>query len=194
MGYIGRSGPRKGAADAIGESLLMSSPQAEPVYKSLSVRTFRPEDQDAVSRLYTEGLLVGQIAPNDTGADLDNLHEAYFDEPRHHFWVAEFAGQVVGMIGVGSDEAHTAEIRRLRVSPSHQHHSPVADRLLDVALQHCRNHAYLKVRLDTYFERCAAFEHFEKAGFQHTNTRTAPGARELHEFYLDLYRQPGDEG
>ncbi len=170
----------------------MSSVKVDSIYKSLKVRTFKPPDQATVSRLYTEGLLAGQIAPNDTGADLDNVEEAYFDDERHHFWVAELKGQVIGMIGVGSDEPHTAEIRRLRVEPTHQS-GPIAHTLLETALQHCKISGYLKVRLDTRFERSAALEHFERAGFQHTGTRTAPGSKELLEFYLDLYRPADDE-
>ncbi|MEO0514832.1 MAG: GNAT family N-acetyltransferase [Planctomycetota bacterium] len=171
-----------------GQHLNTGSPDD---YAGLEVRTFVDADQAEVMRLYNDGLLAGQIAPNDTGADLDHVSQAYFDEPRHHFWVAQVNGQIVGMIGVGSDEDHTAEVRRLRVDPGHQL-SPVAERLLDAALQHCKNNGYLKIRLDTRYEKTAALGHFERIGFQHTRTRTAPG-KEVLEFYLDLYRQHEDQ-
>lgn len=161
----------------------------------LIVRSFQPKDQQAVSWLYTHGLLAGQIAPNDTGADIENIRAAYFDDPRHHFWVAEVQGEVRGMIGVASDEVHTAEIRRLRVQPESQH-TNIASTLLETALAHCKHHGYLKLRLDTSFERDAALDLFDKVGFQHTRTRSVHG-KDLLEFYLDLYRQPkpgnGDE-
>lgn len=160
-------------------------------YTAMHVRTFVDSDQSEVMRLYNDGLLAGQIAPNDTGADLDHVAEAYFDEPRHHFWVAHLSDTVVGMIGVGSDEEHTAEVRRLRVDPAHQQ-SPVAERLLEAALNHCKNNGYLKIRLDTRYEKTAALDHFDRIGFQHTRTRTAPG-KEVLEFYLDLYRQHEDQ-
>ncbi|MEO1237784.1 MAG: GNAT family N-acetyltransferase [Planctomycetota bacterium] len=166
-------------------------PQANPDGSPPAVRSFVPHDQGCVLRLYRDGLLDGQIAPNDTGADLDHVAEAYFDEPRHHFWVAENSAGVVGMIGVGSDEPHTAEVRRLRVDPHHQE-GPTAALLLDTALNHCKNHGYLKVCLDTRYEKTAALDHFERLGFQHTRTRTAPG-KEVLEFYLDLYRQQSDD-
>lgn len=166
------------------------TPQTD--YDFLEVRTFTAEDQQAVMRLYDQGLLEGQIAPNDTGADIDNLLEAYFDLPRHHFWVAALGHDVVGMIGVGSDEEHTAEVRRLRVEPSHQA-SPVADRLIETALNHCKSNGYLKIRLDTRYEKTTAVNHFDRVGFQHTRTRTAPG-KEVLEFYLDLYRSHENEG
>ena len=165
----------------------MSDHEATTAVEKLVVRRFEPHDQVAVSRLYTEGLLAGQIAPNDTGADIDNLRDAYFDDPRHHFWVAEVDGDVKGMIGVASDETHTAEIRRLRVAPEYQH-TDLGPRLLKTAIAHCKHHGYLKVRLDTRFERDAALGMFDKAGFEHTRSKSLHG-KELLEFYVDLYRK-----
>ena len=157
----------------------------------LSVHTFETTDQEAVSRLYTDGLLAGQIAPNDTGADIENIHDAYFDDDRHHFWVAKVSGKLLGMIGVASDEPHTAEVRRLRVAHDYQH-TNIAPLLLETAINHCKHHGYLKVRLDTRFERNAAVGLFDRAGFEHTRTKSLHG-KELLEFYLDLYRPPTKE-
>ena len=165
----------------------MASGNPTETVEGAHVRTFRPEDQPAVEQLYTAGLLAGQIAPNDTGADIENIQEAYFDDPRHHFWVAEKDGQVVGMIGVASDESHTAEIRRLRVLPEQQH-TPIAGELLRTAVRHCKHHGYLKIVLDTRFEHDAAVSLFDRIGFQHTRTRSHHG-KDMLEFYLDLYRQ-----
>lgn len=169
----------------------MSIEHLEKTTKQATVRAFAPSDQAGVLKLYDEGLLAGQLAPNDTGADIDNIPEAYFDEPRHHFWVVECDGQLVGMIGVGSDEEHTAEVRRLRVLPRYQP-TCIAAKLLETALNHCKQHNYLKVRLDTRFEKSEAVDQFERLGFQHTRTRDAPG-KEMLEFYLDIYRQHEDD-
>ncbi len=158
--------------------------------EGLAVRTWETSDQQAVLRLYDTGLLAGQIAANDTGADVDNIHEAYLDQPRHHFWVAEHRGQVVGMIAVASDEDDTAEVRRLRIDVGYQA-TRLAAILVRTALQHCRRHGYLKVRLDTRYEPTEAIHAFEQAGFQHTRTRTAVG-KDMLEFYLDLYRDVHD--
>ncbi len=160
--------------------------------QNLAVRTFESRDQQAVSHLYDQGLLAGQIAPNDSGADIDNMREAYFDSDRHHFWVAELDAKVIAMIGVASDEPHTAEIRRLRVDPNYQQ-SAIAAKLLEIAIAHCKHHGYLKVRLDTRFERDAAVGLFDNVGFQHTRTKSMHG-KDLLEFYLDLYRQDKPDG
>jgi len=153
----------------------------------LVVRTYQGADQPAVSRLYTHGLLAGQLAPNDTGADIENMHEAYFADPANHFWVAEIDHRIVGMIGVARDEGHTAEMRRLRVDPEF-HHSDTAARLLEMAIAHCKHHGYLKVVFDTRFEREEAVGMFSRFSFQHTRSKSAHGKEQL-EFYLDLYRQ-----
>ena len=166
----------------------MDHDRAQEILAQLLVRTYRPEDQPMVARLYTEGLLAGQLAPNDTGADIENIRDGYFTDPMNHFWVAELSGKPVGMIGVSRDEGQVAEIRRLRVEKELQH-TPIAAKLVEMALAHCKHHGYLKVVLDTRLEVGTAQELFEKVGFHHTRTKNVHG-KELLEFYLDLYRSP----
>jgi len=168
------------------------SEQGDKSLEGLEVRSFQEHDQKVVSRLYDQGLLAGQIAPNDSGADIDNMQAAYFDDERHHFWVAVLDEKVIAMIGVASDETHTAEIRRLRVEKAYQD-TPIASTLLETAITHCKHHGYLKVRLDTRFEREEAVGLFDTVGFQHTRTKNLHG-KDLLEFYLDLYRQDKNEG
>ncbi|MEM8494549.1 MAG: GNAT family N-acetyltransferase [Planctomycetota bacterium] len=166
----------------------VSPPNSHHDDGDFSLRSFESADQRAVSQLFDTGLLAGQVAPNDTGADIDNIAAAYLEDPRHAFWVAEDSNHdIVGMIGVASDDHDTAEIRRLRVRAELQSGS-LAALLLETALNHCRKHGYLKVRLDTRFERDDALASFERVGFLHTRDRSAPG-KEILEFYADLYRQ-----
>ena len=167
--------------------MSLTEQMQEQINGQLIVRSFNSQDQPHVDRLYTEGLLSGAIAPNDTGADIENIMDAYFDEPANHFWVAEIDGRVLGMIGVARDLEHTAEIRRLRVDPQWQQTS-IAAKLLETALTHCRDEGYLKVILDTRFDPDAVLDLFEKFGFQHTRTKAMQG-KDLLEFYLDLYRK-----
>ena len=153
----------------------------------LVVRSFLPTDQLAINHLYTTGLLIGEISANDTGADIEDIRAAYLTNRRTHFWVAEHHGQVLGMIAVGQDNEHTAEIRRLRVAKEHQHDHGIAARLIETAVSHCRHHGYIKVILDTRYERSATMDVFTRFGFQHTRTKTYYG-RDVFEFYLDIYR------
>ncbi len=165
---------------------------SENTLEGLRVRSYHPRDQDMVSRLYTEGLLAGQIAANDTGADIENIDDAYLSEPRNHFWVADLDSTVVGMIGVAHDHEHTAEIRRLRVD-KHWQKSPIGARLVEKAISHCKKSGYLKIVLDTRFDPSAAVGLFDRFGFQHTRTKSLQG-KDLLEFYLDIYRQRSSHG
>lgn len=169
---------------------MSNSSQDKPISQA-EVRSYDEADHAQVARLYNDGLLAGQIAPNDSGADLDYIRQAYFDDERHHFWVAIQNDHCVGMIGVASDEDHTAEIRRLRVDKNLQS-TGIAAQLLETAIAHCKHHGYLKIRLDTRFEKDEAVDLFDRIGFQHTRTRPTPG-KETLEFYLDLYRKDEDE-
>ena len=162
--------------------------QSNDLDARLIVRSFEPRDQETVSRLYTEGMLVGQMAPNDTGADIDDIQQAYFEDESSHFWVAELDGRVLGMIGVASYREDRAEIRRLRVDADWQQ-TGIAERLVETALAHCSHHGYLKVVFDTRFDTDAAMSLFDRFAFQHTRTKSRYG-KDLLEFYLDLYRQP----
>ncbi len=165
----------------------MSSSSQHGHLEGLSVRSFESRDRQVVARLYTEGLLAGQIADNDTGADIDFIEEAYFNDDFNHLWVAEVKGEVLGMIGVAHDhETHSSEIRRLRVAKDWQQ-TCIAATLIETALQFCRQRGALKVVLDTRFEKSTALDMFTKFGFQYTRGKTHHG-KELLEFYLDLYR------
>ena len=175
-----------------GVAMAESGHQPNDVGNGLIVRSFEQRDQEAVVRLYAEGRLKGQMAPNDTGADIEDIPQAYFKEESSHFWVAELDGQVLGMIGVAQDREHHGEIRRLRVDPDWQQ-SVIGERLVETALAHCSHHGYLKVVLDTRFDTDAAMSLFDRFAFQHTRTRSLHGKDQL-EFYLDLYRQPSREG
>lgn len=170
----------------------MSASDTEISLDNLKVREYRPEDQPAVVRLYTEGLLAGQIAPNDTGVDIENIPDAYLSEPRSGFWVADLNGVVRGMVAVAAEQEHTAEIRRLRVDRAMQN-TPIGSRLIEHAVSHCKELGYLKIVFDTRFELDQALDLFDRFGFQHTRTKSMNG-KDLLEFYLDLYRQPNGNG
>jgi len=163
----------------------MSNHELQDRLQSLVVRTYQAQDQQAVARLYTEGLLAGQIPPHDTGADINHIQEAYFGDDSNHLWIAQRDGVVLGMIGVVRSGEHSAEIRRLRVDKQWQN-TPLAARLLKTALAHCKHHSYLKIVLDTRFDTDAAVDLFSRFGFQHTRTKNVQD-KDLLEFYLDLY-------
>lgn len=155
----------------------------------LAIRPAADGDLPTLRMLFTHGRLEGQVPDNDIGADIDNLREAYFgDEGMSGFWVAEYDASVIGMVGVQRGAENVAEIRRLRVHPNYRRMG-VGTKLMEQAISFCREKAYLKVILDTRIEREPAIRLFEKFGFALSRTREIHG-RKLHDFYIDLYREP----
>lgn len=153
---------------------------------SIRIRSFEGRDHAVVRQLYTDGLLGGRLAENDTGFDIDDIQHAYMQASGSHFWVAENQqNDVVGMIGVQQLDAGVGEIRRLRVRVDHRRRG-IGSALLNRALEFCRDQGLLKVTLDTWIEREAALKLFEKFNFRHDKTRET-GGKQLLLFYLDLY-------
>lgn len=151
-----------------------------------TIRSFEPKDLTACRKLYTDGLLSGSLAPNDTGLDIDNLEQVYMRPPQNHFWVATTPeGEVVGMLGVQHHEAGVAEIRRLRVRQEHRRRG-IGSALLETALRFCQEKGDVKVTLDTVMDKDMAVPLFEKFHFRLQNTKVV-GEKELLYFYLDLY-------
>ena len=153
------------------------------------IRSFEPRDHAAVKGLYRDGLLGGRLAVNDTGFDIDDVKLAYMTASGSHFWVAECEGEVVGTIGVQQLDAGVGEIRRLRVRQDHRRKG-IGSRLLERALEFCRDEGLLKVTLDTWVEREPALRLFQKFRFRHDKTREN-GGKQLLFFYLDLYGMDG---
>ena len=152
----------------------------------IKIRSFCAADMAACRKLYKEGLIGGKIAENDTGLDIDDIETVYMNCPGNHFWVAELPdGAVVGMIGVQHHEEGTGEIRRLRVKSDCQRRG-IGSKLLEIALNFCQQHQYLKITLDTFMDREPAIKLFEKFRFKHQRTRSVNG-KDLLYFYLDLY-------
>ncbi len=157
--------------------------------KKISMRLVVDDDHAAVRDLFENGLIEGFVADNDTGADMENIAEAYFsDDGQSALWVADYDETVIGMIGVQKTAEHGAEIRRLRVRSDYRRQG-VGAKLMEQALAFCLHHSYLKVSLDVRIERGPAIALFEKFGFQLNRTREVNGRR-LLDFYLDLYREP----
>lgn len=157
--------------------------------ESVQVRLAREEDHPVLRELFQESVLEGLVGDNDTGADIDNLKEGYFDdEGQSGFWIADFERVIIGMIGVQKIRENTAEMRRLRVRGTFRRKG-IGSLLMHQAMAFCQKQGYLKVILDVRVERGPAIAMFEKFGFSHTRTREI-GGRKLLDFYMDLYRDP----
>ena len=168
---------------------MAQKPADELKLGDVKLRLAGEEDHPIVRELFKAGLDEGFVAGNDTGADIEQLQEAYFSvEGQSGLWVAEYDSEVIGMIGVQKTSDHEAEIRRLRVRKDFRRRG-VGTKLVEEALAFCARHDYVKVILDVRIERGPAISLFEKFGFQLARTREM-GDRKMLDFYLDLYRKP----
>jgi ribosomal protein S18 acetylase RimI-like enzyme len=153
---------------------------------TVSIRSFRPEDQAACKHLYVEAALTESLAPNDTGYDVDDIAGVYMASPENHFWVAESRDhQIVGCLGVQHHDKGVAEIRRLRVLRNFRRRG-IGSMLLETALRFCQLKGDVKITLDTVMDRAAALSLFEKFHFKLLKSRKV-GEKEVLYFYLDLY-------
>ena len=165
------------------------TPSADFQLQQVLVRSAQDEDVAYLQELFRESLLEGLVGDNDTGADIDNLREGYFEDGGQScFWVAVHNSLVIGMIGVQKMADNAAEVRRLRVRKRYRRLG-IGGLLMERALTFCQRQSYLKVVLDVRIERGPAIALFQKFGFKHARTREIAG-RKLLDFYIDLYRDP----
>lgn len=153
------------------------------------IRDFRSGDQAAASRLYQNGLLIGQLDPYDVATDLEHIEQVYIQSPPNHFWVAEAAQQIIGTIAISRENNDIAHVRRLRVAPAWQANAQVAGRLLQTATAHARANGFLKLILHTPVDDRRALPLLNRLGLKFARTRKIHD-RQVLEFYLDLHASP----
>jgi GNAT superfamily N-acetyltransferase len=153
------------------------------------IRLAEEKDHVVIREMFGKSMSEGRLRGNDTGADIENLHEGYFaDDGASAFWVACRGDELIGMIGVQKTRENTAELRRLYVRDAYRRQR-VGTRLVEHAIDFCRHRGYLKVVLDVAFERSPAIGVLQKFNFTHVRTREIDGHKRL-DFYLDLYSEP----
>ncbi|MDP6986932.1 MAG: GNAT family N-acetyltransferase [Phycisphaerales bacterium] len=153
------------------------------------IRTATDQDIPVLRELFENGVFESQVHDNDTGADIEQLQDAYFsDAAQGGFWVATRDEVIAGMIGVQRLDDSVAEMRRLRVRPQFRRQG-IATALMTHAIRFCRANDYLKVVLDVRVERQPAIQLFEKCGFYLARAREQDGRRTL-DFFVDLYSDP----
>ncbi|MCH2140329.1 MAG: GNAT family N-acetyltransferase [Phycisphaerales bacterium] len=164
-------------------------PNAKP---ELQIRQATEEDIPVLRELFDAGVFEGEVQINDTGADIEQLDDAYFcDAAGGSFWVATNDDEIAGMIGVQRVDDSAAEMRRLRVRPQFRRQG-VATALMEHAIRFCRDRDYLKIVLDVRVERQPAIQLFEKFGFYLSRVKEQEGHRTL-DFFVDLYSDPNTE-
>jgi GNAT superfamily N-acetyltransferase len=145
------------------------------------IRPYRSADRDAVIGIFAG--FVRELAPLHLRAEfeayiataireeLGRIEEYYGDA----FWVAEEAGEVVGMVGIERHSADAAELRRMAVSPACRRRG-LARQLLHTAEDFARNAGYAKIVLSTSELQSSAMRLYESSAYRLVRTDIADTA------------------
>lgn len=100
--------------------------------------------------------------------DLNDIGKTYMSDDGCHMWVAEWGGNVVGMVGLIHNESHKpgeVELQRMSVSPVCRRMG-IARKLLDELLQHAKKQGFEKIVLTTTSAQTPAIRLYKKYGFK----------------------------
>ena len=142
---------------------------------ALNIRTFQTDDLDQVRELFASGLLefasgleqeVRRYVDHSLEDDMADIPGHYLSHPRSNFWVAESAGDVVGIVGIQPREKQEeAELRRMSVSSSARRQG-IGRRLMETTDEFCRDKGYLRIFLSSAGMLQPALEMYRRFGYR----------------------------
>ncbi|MBC8339931.1 MAG: GNAT family N-acetyltransferase [Alphaproteobacteria bacterium] len=170
---------------------------------TLIIRPYRPDDQDRVESIFIEWNR--HIAgPDNTDAievyirrvldeEIRHIPEYYQKEPGNGFWVADLAGEVVGMAGIERLNDDEAEVRRMYVNSGHRRRG-IGVRLLSHVEDFCAEEGYARILLSTSEMQEAALGLYQAQGYrldreevaEEMSNRTIGGGVRRYHFVKDL--------
>ena len=138
------------------------------------IRTFRPDDADAVRRLFARGQRdfaagleaeVEAYISRSLAADLADIPQHYLSQAGSRFWVAEVEGRVRGMVAVQRQSADEGELRRMSVAADVRRRG-VGWKLLETVEAFCREQGYQRITLSTVTQLQPAIAMYRRFGFR----------------------------
>ncbi len=153
--------------------------------KVVQIRRLQGEDAEAVKKLIT-GIVDGEFREEKSAlslGDLENLEASYgnFGEA---FFVAEEGRKIIGTVAVKREDNRIALLRRIFVAPEYRMRQ-IGLRLLDRAIEFCKEVGYRELIFKTTSRMSAAIELVKKRGFQ-SRAKVPLGQVELLKFSLSL--------
>lgn len=142
--------------------------------KMLNIRTFQDSDTEAVHRLFAESLMdfaegyqerMRSYVDSSLADDLADIPFHYLSNSGSHFWVAEIAGGIKGMVGIQRLSEEEAELRRMSVAAEIRRQG-VGRGLLQVAETFCREQGYRRIKLTTVHLLQPAIAMYRSYGYQ----------------------------
>ena len=152
---------------------MVSDPQANPPSGPI-IRTFVPGDATEVRDLFASGITefgvgveaeVRKYVERSLNADLADIPANYLADPMGHFWVAETAAGVMGMVGIQRVSDEEAELRRMSVSSAARRQG-IGWGLLETTERFCREHGYQRIALSTVTILQPAIAMYQRFGFE----------------------------
>ncbi len=146
----------------------------------VTIRQFRPDDTDAVHRLFREGqrdfmadhfpteasrqALEGYIQ-GALSSDLADIASTYLERPNSNFWIAEEGDKPIGCLGIYRHSDAEAEVCRVAVDRDSRRLG-VASHLMDHAESFCRDAGYSRIILRTASFLTAAISMYQRRGYR----------------------------
>lgn len=138
---------------------------------SLTIRQYRPADQEAVVKLHVDGLSQFQASIGNPMLDRDIHHiEAAYLHNDGEFLVGVLDSRVVGMGGYRRHDHETAEIKRVRIDLAYQRRG-IGQTILTALEDSARARGYKNVILDTTSKQLPAQNMFLRNGYHETNRK-----------------------
>lgn len=156
--------------------------------ESFSVRQFEARDREAVLTLSSADVMHWQRGSETADALIDLVEGTVAG--KHHVWVAEASGRIIGSAVVVPNNAWLVHLRYLCVIPDLEERDVVAKGLAAMAIRDTWERGYLKLVIHTNSppdRLTTAF--FHDLGFEFSQERSM-GPEHVLEFYLNLYEQP----
>ena len=165
----------------------------------LDIRTFRTSDAEAVRRLFSLGQMdfaagleeaVQNYIRRSLADDLADIPFHYLAEPGSHFWVADIAGQIKGMVGIQRRSPEEAELRRMSVAADTRRMG-IGWKLLETTEAFCRERDYRRISLTTVTQLQPAIAMYQKFGYRLTGEQSY-GVMRVQHFVKQLDTPPED--
>lgn len=156
----------------------------------IRIRPFAPQDAAAVAAviLPIQRGEFGVPITLEAQPDLADI-AGFYQRGLGNFWVAEFAGEVVGTIGLLDIGAREAALRKMFVAaPYRGKEQGVARRLLDELLSWSAAQGLERIYLGTTDKFRAAHRFYEKSGFQEIPRAHLPSAFPIMTVDSKFYR------
>lgn len=144
----------------------------------LKIRHIKQED-NAVVRNLISSIMADEFVESTLSYSIDDLANTYeqYSGNNEVFYVAEeAAGQIVGTVGIKSDTARTALLRRLFLKKEFRGKG-YGSKLLKRALEFCKKHGYKKVLFKGTDAMAAACKTCIKNGFNEKDILVLPHAK-----------------